>query len=51
MDYDNGNVYVLDRNGECKTIYPPTENIVDFDLDNDYLYIANNKELFRLKLD
>lgn len=51
MDFDNGKIYVLDRDGEYKTIHPPTENIVDFDLDNDYLYIANNKELFRLKLE
>lgn len=51
LDYNTDKIYTLMEEGKFTSIKCPVNNVVNFCIDNGYLYAANNDEIFRLKIE
>jgi hypothetical protein len=51
LDYNTDIIYILSESGNYTKLKCPVNKVVNFCIDNGYLYAANSDEIFRLKLE
>lgn len=51
LDYNTDIIYILGESGNYTELKCPVNKVVNFCFDNGYLYVANNEEIYHLKLE